>query len=197
MEKTQFKILDKVLTRDSDNVMTIISVSGDYAVCIDGEAAREILVDRLQLFSAHDPRPKHDFLKMYVVVDRECPVGLGINGMVHVAYAAGNIFAGETINNECIEEYNSDSIEWREVSEWHEKSYRNVSVVGDTFDILEAMRVCDEMKIPYVTFSEPDWLEANGRPLAVAFYPQYVWPEVFSKFELHSGTIKRFANTRT
>lgn len=192
-------MLDRVMSKNDSNILTVIGfdhVEGKV-ICNDGVNTKKFLASDLSLFSSYAEKSKFDHLKMYVVVDRECPVGLGINGMVHVAYAAGHIFAGECIQNECIVEYNADSITYPEVDEWQRKSYRNVSVVGDTFDILEAMRVCDELKIPCVAFHEPDWLEANGRPLAVAFYPQYVWPEVFSKFELHSGTIKRFGNTRT
>lgn len=182
--------LDRLISNLCPNVLTAISneVEGIVRVC-DGVNVFEIDSKECAVIGNSGIKSKFDFLKMYVVVDSSAPVGLGINGAVHCAYAAGSIAAGE-INNESIKFDPSSESNTKRI-DWIKNSYRNVTCVGTSEEIDLAIVEAENKGIPYYAFFEPDWFESNNRPLAVAFGPEYVWPDVFSKFELHGGTIRR------
>lgn len=185
------KVLDQVVYQGNANVLTVIETyeNTNNVKLSDGEKTEIVSEVHLTKVSEVRTRSKFDLLKMYVVVDSSVnPVGLGINGAVHAAYAAGSIAAGAP-SNECID-YNIEGSS-EKCNEWIGNSYRNVTCTGTSEDIATAIEEASKRDIPYYIFYEPDWLEANGRPLAVAFGPEYVWPEIFSKFELHTGSIKR------
>lgn len=185
----KIKTLDRVVSPVCPNILTALSheENGVVKVC-DGINVFEVDSNDCEIVGSAGIKSKFDLLKMYVVVDSSAPIGLGINGAVHAAYAAGSIAAGAPSNG-CID-YNIEGSS-EKCDNWISSSYRNVTCTGTSEDIEEAIRIAGELDIPYYVFHEPDWKEANGRPLAVAFGPEYVWPEVFSKFELHSGSIKR------
>lgn len=183
--------LDK-LVHPKYNAVLIALDSGEHSIPVtDGETSFTVMAKDCEVIGQVKPQNKYDLLKMYVVVDREAPVGLGINGMVHVAFAAGAALKGHGVLNECIVETTGSSKSFDLVTAWDCHSYRNVSVTGTSEDIREAIYQASLAGLSVFEFHEPDWLESDGRPLAVAFSPTYNWPEVFSKFELHSGVIKR------
>lgn len=190
----KIKTLDQIVSPLCPNVLTAVEdqVEGLVKVC-DGFNVFNIEADDCEVIGRVGVKNKYDLLKMYVVVDSEAPVGLGINGMVHVAYAAGAILTGGPTHktNECIRSSNLTEEVFEMTKDWERASYRNVSVVGTSEDIQTAMENAHSAGIAVFEFYEPDWISSNGRPLAVAFSPSYCWPEIFSKFELHGGTIRR------
>lgn len=190
----KIKTLDQIVSHLCPNVLTAVEDQANETVKVcDGFNVFDIEAKECELIGRIGFKSKYDLLKMYVVVDSEAPVGLGINGMVHVAYAAGALLTGGPAHNtnECIRSSNLTPEVLEMTKDWERASYRNVSVVGTSEDIQTAMESAHSAGIAVFEFYEPDWILANGRPLAVAFSPSYCWPEIFSKFELHSGTIRR------
>lgn len=190
-----FRILDKVVNLHHPNELTIIAdLGGGRYTVSDGITSLDLLGTELIHVRDSHVRNRHELLKMYVVVDSSAPIGLGINGAVHAAYAAGSIVNENSLANDCIkygEVFNREMTE-----EWIAESYRNVTALGNSRDIGIAIAQCIANKIPYFAFYEPDWADAEGRPLAVAFGPHYGWPEVFQNFELHGGTARPHSGHR-
>lgn len=192
----KIKTLDKIVSPICPNILIAISAeeNGFVKVC-DGVNVFEIESTDCELVGNVGIKSKYDILKMYVVVDNSAPIGLGINGAVHAAYSAGSI-AQRAKAHESIDYHEGDG-DQSYLDDWLSNSYRNVTCTGSSEDIQTAISIAGESGIPYYAFNEPDWIDAAGRPLAVAFGPRYVWPDIFSKFDLHAGSSSRRTDNRT
>lgn len=178
---SDFKLLDQVVHPAYDDVLTIIKIDGDpctlagvvLTVCSSEYPPFNTRADVVTKTGCVRKACKYDLLKMYVVVDNEAPKGLASNGASHVSY-----FAGEDFVN-----LPSQKI-------WRAKSLRNVTCSGSSADIQTAIQLADAEGIKYVKFEEPDWVDAAGRPLAVAFAARFAFPAIFSTFPLFLKDVK-------
>lgn len=169
-----FELLDDVIHPMYDGIMKIVGKApGGVLVFGDIEGAKStVCVDENRLIKVNSfkYRSKYDLLKMYIIVDDSAPIGLGINAVGHVAYNSYRMF---------------DQLELQQI--WQEKSCRQVTCIGKSADIKQAINDAINSDIPFLDFHEPDWEGANGRPISVAFSAQYQFPPIFREFKLHSG----------
>jgi len=168
------KVLDLIVHPEHEGVLTVIG-TGIGAVDVADATGDVFMVDvegSLKVGSVK-PKSKYELLKMYVVVDNSAPKGLASNGASHASY-----FAGESFRELPLQKV------------WREKSTRNVTCAGSSVDIQTAIQLAVEHGIEHVVFEEPDWKNANGRPLAVAFAARYSFPELFSTFPLFLSDLR-------
>ena len=165
---SDFKILDQIVHPKYDELLTIIGIKDEKVTVSDGEHSPFIVnIENILKTGSIRKKSKYDLLKMYVVLDNSAPKGLASNGASHVSY-----FAGESFTELPLQKI------------WREKSMRNVTCTGSSADIQTAILLAKTNNIEYITFEEPDWTEARGRPLAVAFAARYSFPELFNTFPL-------------
>lgn len=185
-----FKLLDRVVVKDNDEVLTVIGSDIDlnfqsspyyhssgailssrvtkYYVADSSGNTSSIPGNLLTLVGSPRKQLKADLLKMYILVKNTAPIGLGINAVGHATFMAGQTFNSDIFN------------------EWKEKSFRKVTCLVSPEEFDAAISAIKNVSGNYVVFNENDW---NDQDLSVAFEPRYSFPEVFKTFKLHSGAV--------